>query len=428
MITTDVSNAQEDMYLVIEGPSHQKTFIPKKEYYNTQSFDYDGSFDANDNVSDQIPIKHESYNEIQFHASNEVDYNSEIDAKMNLLTAVGLSKPQNRTQTGFSSKNLSKISSFLARSKTETTPKVKSPEEEAAEHNLIRKYFDMTCHMCALEDISQEFDYRELKKHMTIRHNMKKTFFCCDIEFVSSRSLLRHCKEHENPITCSKCGETPPSRVLYVKHMSDEHGIIVSLKEKKRNKDTCICNECGKEYKGKEKMKNHLLQVHFNSVVHICEICAIFYKTAISLQEHINREHLGIKPPKAQCTLCGKWVQERCLTAHIKNHTQEPVAGNCPNCGQFFKNKKNLQRHVRERHSEASNRFQCTYCPKAFFHDKKLQEHIATHTGIPLYTCEWCTAVFKSSGNIAAHKRKLHPAEYEQQKMQNKLKREQIYD
>lgn len=49
---------------------------------------------------------------------------------------------------------------------------------------------------------------------------------------------------------------------------------------------------------------------------------------------------------------------------------------------------------------------------------------LATHTGVALYECEFCGAPFKSNGNYSAHKRRLHPAEYNQQKLENRIKRE----
>lgn len=301
-------------------------------------------------------------------------------------------------------------------------PKSEVDPQEEQEDFLIRKYFGFVCDQCELPP--EIISYREFKKHMSERHKIKKRFFCCDMEFSTRKTIIRHCQDHENPISCMQCSFTALNKIQFLQHMADEHDIKLKMPVKKHDVALYTCNECGKQLIGKHKIKGHLLQVHFHNV-HICDFCAIVYKTHNSLQNHIKREHLGIKEPRRQCPICGNWVQESSLPTHIKNHQIERIKLSCKICSKEFMGKKNLQRHVREKHTERAFKFRCTFCSKSFSQEKKLNEHIATHTGIPLYECEFCSAVFNSCGNFAAHKRKLHPVEYEQQKLMNKVKREQ---
>lgn len=81
-------------------------------------------------------------------------------------------------------------------------------------------------------------------------------------------------------------------------------------------------------------------------------------------------------------------------------------------------------RHLKRTHGEA--RFPCQYCQKKFGCKKRLQEHEAIHLGIPLYTCEFCQAEFKSAGNFCAHKRRLHSNEYAEAKAKNLAKRYEL--
>lgn len=47
------------------------------------------------------------------------------------------------------------------------------------------------------------------------------------------------------------------------------------------------------------------------------------------------------------------------------------------------------------------------------------QEHIAVHTGQDLYSCSYCPMTFKSNANMSSHRKKVHPNEWEA----NRLKR-----
>lgn len=301
-----------------------------------------------------------------------------------------------------------------------TKPDATTQEEQ--EDSLIRKYFSFICDQC--ESPPTITSYREFKKHTSERHKIKKRFLCCDMEFSTRKTIIRHCQDHENPISCMQCSFTALNKLHFLQHMADEHDVKLKMPVKKHDVALYTCNECGKQLIGKHKIKGHLLQVHFHNV-HICETCAVVYKTHNSLQNHIKREHLGIKEPRRQCPQCGNWVQESSLPTHIKNHQIERIKLSCKICSKEFMGKKNLQRHVREKHTERAFKYRCTFCSKSFSQEKKLNEHVATHTGVPIYYCEFCSCCFNSCGNFAAHKRKLHPVEYEQQKLMNKVKREQ---
>lgn len=298
-----------------------------------------------------------------------------------------------------------------------TKPKTEEQLRYMGEDALMRKYFQLKCKRCKK---GKDFlRYRDMHYHMKKRHNRPVVLECCGIKLLSRISTVRHCHDHESPTKCDDCDEKFAGRQLLRAHMAEIHNKKIPLDDR-----VFICNECGKTKVEKKNIKSHLKTVHFSSEKHVCEICAVVYKTLPSLEMHINVEHKNIKLPRTQCEHCGKWVQERHLSTHIRNHLNPDEPVKCEICGRECKSKKLLQKHHRKHHMPGGRKHQCSYCPKTFLEVICLKEHIATHTGISLYYCEFCGAQFKSNGNYSAHKRRLHPVEYSQQKLENKIKRE----
>ncbi|XP_073450605.1 uncharacterized protein [Aquarana catesbeiana] len=83
----------------------------------------------------------------------------------------------------------------------------------------------------------------------------------------------------------------------------------------------------------------------------------------------------------------------------------------CPECGQGFKEKSNLQRHMRV-HTGVS--FPCKECGKCFSRSDRLTEHLRNHTGEQLHTCTKCGKSFSGKYRLIRHLKihtddNLHP-------------------
>ncbi|TMW44654.1 hypothetical protein DOY81_010269 [Sarcophaga bullata] len=52
-------------------------------------------------------------------------------------------------------------------------------------------------------------------------------------------------------------------------------------------------------------------------------------------------------------------------------------------------------------------------CRKAFKVPTLLKEHMATHTGVDLYSCSYCPMTFKAKSNMYNHYKRMHPIEFE---------------
>lgn len=103
-----------------------------------------------------------------------------------------------------------------------------------------------------------------------------------------------------------------------------------------------------------------------------------------------------------------------------RQHGNTPVLI-CPHCGQTFKNDPTFRNHLQKNHE--APKYECQYCGKKFKKKIYKDDHEATHTGIPREICEQCNATFNSHGSYAAHKRRHHPKEYEQEKAERQKKK-----
>ena len=70
------------------------------------------------------------------------------------------------------------------------------------------------------------------------------------------------------------------------------------------------------------------------------------------------------------------------------------IPGYCDICGRHFKSTTNIAAH-RKLHTE-EKKFECPQCGKKFRRKLHLERHLNTHAGIKSFECELCGAKFTS--------------------------------
>ncbi|KAI9348064.1 hypothetical protein BDR26DRAFT_948067 [Obelidium mucronatum] len=73
----------------------------------------------------------------------------------------------------------------------------------------------------------------------------------------------------------------------------------------------------------------------------------------------------------------------------------------CLTCGQTFKQKAGLNRHLKRHSGETP--FKCTVCSFAFSRADHLKKHLRVHTGERPYVCNICTASFAQAVHLTRH-------------------------
>ncbi|KAM4552716.1 uncharacterized protein PAE49_016103 [Odontesthes bonariensis] len=172
-----------------------------------------------------------------------------------------------------------------------------------------------------------------------------------------------------------------------------------SLSNAKSGEKSGKCDVCGKVFRDKYVMKEHL-KIHTGVKPYACETCGKCFTRKSNLLPHM-RIHTGEK--LFSCETCGRsFTQSSHLTAHRRTHTGEKSYF-CQMCGKSFTQKNNLLAHTRTHTGEKP--FTCRTCGKIFTYSSTLSVHMKIHTGERPYSCGTCGKKFKQSNNLKVHMR-----------------------
>ncbi|XP_050358130.1 zinc finger protein 107-like [Nymphalis io] len=138
------------------------------------------------------------------------------------------------------------------------------------------------------------------------------------------------------------------------------------------------CPHCSKLFDNIKRYKAHV-KSHGSKQkqkYYYCNHCNYKSHCKLSVQGHINKNHLKTRP-------------------HI-----------CQMCFKSFFHKKNLKEHI-ENHEQVHNEM-CEVCGKRFLHKRNLVEHLKLHSGDRPYECEICSKKFVTSGRRLEHIKRIH--------------------
>uniref|UniRef100_A0A182JCN0 C2H2-type domain-containing protein n=1 Tax=Anopheles atroparvus TaxID=41427 RepID=A0A182JCN0_ANOAO len=185
-----------------------------------------------------------------------------------------------------------------------------------------------------------------------------------------------HGGEEARPFKCDKCGIGYPKQYLLRAHET----MHVQAE----------CKICNKILSSHHSLKVHITQMHSDDSNHICATCGKIFRTKVAMERHI-KEHMGLElTEKLECPYCHKWFNGKYnLKKHVRYlHNEEGQVFRCDICQHVSPNSRALSYHKQRVHVEEKH--ECEYCGKRFKRKLYLREHIASHTGNPLYTCEIC--------------------------------------
>ncbi|XP_061389724.1 zinc finger protein 718-like [Musca vetustissima] len=273
-----------------------------------------------------------------------------------------------------------------------------------------------------------------LRKHFRQMHPTEKCYvICCQRKFYHRFHIVEHIRLHIDPnaFRCDECGRCSTNSRNLAKHKREMH--TEEGKQRPFECDVChkkfanktilrthmevheagrdyVCSECGKGFPSENRRKIHERMVH--QADRVCDQCGKTIHGIYALKLHLM-EHAGYKKPKWPCDECNAQLNSHSsLKRHklIAHHDGSTVYI-CSECGKVFTSENALRSHKRIVHL-IERKFKCNICEKAFKFPKILREHMASHTGEDLYQCPHCPKTFKVSANMHHHRKKVHPKEW----------------
>lgn len=161
-----------------------------------------------------------------------------------------------------------------------------------------------------------------------------------------------------------------------LKHQNEQYAKLFPNKNQQNGHQTTQsvylkqyqCSVCSKSFS-----EMNSLNVHYQCTHNRCQFCNTFYKNLKDLVKHMENVH-----------------QVRNLTAG---------SANLPEVYQRNGNKK----AAKEDEDIAKKQYQCGVCEKRFHRKSCLTEHLLTHSGVRPYSCSLCSMSFTKNYNLQVH-------------------------
>uniref|UniRef100_A0A3P8QSB5 PR domain zinc finger protein 10 n=1 Tax=Astatotilapia calliptera TaxID=8154 RepID=A0A3P8QSB5_ASTCA len=171
------------------------------------------------------------------------------------------------------------------------------------------------------------------------------------------------------------------------------------------------CTNCGKAFRDKDKLEQHLRVHGREAYTFSCHICSKSFTTDSALDDHLlvhteNRSY--------SCLLCPETFERLdLLKDHVGVHAVDGFFA-CPTCKKTFSDFIQVKKHIRCFHSEKN--FQCPDCDKAFCRPDKLRLHMLRHSDRKDFLCSTCGKQFKRKDKLREHMQRMHNPDREAKK------------
>ncbi|CAK9806678.1 Zinc finger protein 846 [Anthophora plagiata] len=257
-----------------------------------------------------------------------------------------------------------------------------------------------------------------------VRHeNQEKKYCCvvCEARFKGSGGLRNHYKivHGAGPIfKCDECGKEFPLKERLKLHVRTHTGFkpykcpeceksfarggqLVQHRRTHSQVKPYRCGLCSGTFTCAANLALHVKR-HNGQKDHKCEICGRAFVRRDALKKHLECLHRDVK--SFLCVICNKTFKGH-LPQHMRTHARDRPHG-CATCGQRFAQKSQLTVHQRTHSGQRP--FRCLVCWQAFAHSTALKLHTRRHTGERPFKCAECNAGFTQLPHWKKHMKCIH--------------------
>uniref|UniRef100_A0A182JRJ5 C2H2-type domain-containing protein n=1 Tax=Anopheles christyi TaxID=43041 RepID=A0A182JRJ5_9DIPT len=307
---------------------------------------------------------------------------------------------------------------------------------QKANDKIIKDFFTLECELCSAPSES----FGALVDHYRADHDIKGYVRCCNKQYFNRSYLVDHIGAHKGLSRCEICQRSYKSKRYLTQHMTECHSqgeakpfkcpqchMAYSKEHLLRGHMTMHvkkqCQFCQKVLSNHYSLKLHIAQVHSGDGHQICATCGKVFRTNFAMERHIKLHHQPQLVNWQQCDQCEKWFDcKENLKKHVRLRHDERGQFPCDQCEHVSVNRRSLVFHKNRIHKQRQL-FDCKHCGKKLLSKLGLREHLATHSNVPLYSCDFCDVTFNSSANKYKHYKSKHFKEWEELKHQRLLEK-----
>ncbi|XP_029731920.2 uncharacterized protein LOC109407604 isoform X5 [Aedes albopictus] len=304
----------------------------------------------------------------------------------------------------------------------------------------------------------RHLQFHEKEQQLESQIDPAKIRLCtvCSLPFSSIERRRRHMLTvHGEPqFPCAKCdrpfyfkSELKRHELIHLKH---ELGYLPPQEKKPLDPMRSVtCYQCNRQFPNRKIRHHHTLTAH-GEPKYKCASCPkrFFYSFALSRHQKV---HERVKKFE-KCKICAEQFNSKVKKWYHMMEVHKVARYRCTECPEIFVYAIKMRRHLQSHHGkqmvrsqyrrriitdespkvddslhteQTESRFQCTYCPKTFCHNRSRLHHERSVHGVgsnrsidphakqhaePAFPCSHCPKKFSHNRSRLHHERKVHNA------------------